>query len=58
MVLTQQLTLEGEHRSPSPSASATASPQRANPAALTLAASVSLNHQLGRPSRALVDYCA
>ena len=25
---------------------------------LTLAAAVSLNHQLGRPSRALVDYCA
>jgi hypothetical protein len=25
---------------------------------LTLAACVSLNHQLGRPSRALVDYCA
>ena len=24
---------------------------------LTLAAAVSLNHQLGRPSRALVDYC-
>ena len=25
---------------------------------LTLAAAISLNHQLGRPSRALVDYCA
>jgi hypothetical protein len=25
---------------------------------LTLAAAVSLNHQLGRPSRALVNYCA
>jgi hypothetical protein len=25
---------------------------------LTLAAAVALNHQLGRPSRALVDYCA
>jgi hypothetical protein len=25
---------------------------------LTLAAAVSLNHRLGRPSRALVDYCA
>jgi Transposase DDE domain len=25
---------------------------------LTLAAAVSLNHQLGRPTRALVDYCA
>jgi transposase len=25
---------------------------------LTLAAAISLNHQLGRPSRALVNYCA
>jgi hypothetical protein len=25
---------------------------------LTLAAAISLNHQLGRPPRALVDYCA
>jgi hypothetical protein len=25
---------------------------------LTLAAAITLNHQLGRPSRALVDYCA
>jgi hypothetical protein len=25
---------------------------------LTLAAAITLNHQLGRPSRALVNYCA
>jgi hypothetical protein len=25
---------------------------------LTLAAAITLNHQLGRPSRALADYCA
>jgi Transposase DDE domain len=25
---------------------------------LTLAAAITLNHQLGRPSRALTDYCA
>lgn len=33
-------------------------PERQNNAARRVAAAITLNHQLGRPSRALVNYCA
>ena len=40
---------------PAPS---TASANASSPASAALAAAITLNHQLGRPSRALVNYCA